>query len=139
MNAIDTNILAYTFDPADPAKQARARQLVFDLVSKPPESVLLWQVAVEFLAFLRRAEGQGRLTGEEVQARFHETLQLFALKLPTARIFERTFALREHYSLSHWDSLLLAACKEAGVICLYSEDMQHGADYDGVKIINPFA
>jgi predicted nucleic acid-binding protein len=139
MNAIDTNVLAYTFDPADPGKQAQASQLVFDLASKPPESVLLWQVAVELLAFLRKAEGQGRLTGEEVKARFQEALQLFALKIPTVQIFERTFTLHERYSLSHWDSLLIAACREAGVTCLYSEDMQHGADYDGVKIINPFA
>lgn len=34
--------------------------------------------------------------------------------------------------------MLLAACKEAGVTRLYSEDMQHGADYDGVTIVNPF-
>lgn len=60
MNAIDTNIFIYIFDPADLAKQVRARQLVLELVSKPHESVLLWQVAAEFLAFLRKAQGQGR-------------------------------------------------------------------------------
>jgi hypothetical protein len=42
MNAIDTNVFAYTFDPADPAKQAAARQLLSDLVLKPQETVLLW-------------------------------------------------------------------------------------------------
>lgn len=139
MNAIDTNVFVYTFDPADPAKQARSRQLVFDLVSKPHESVLLWQVAVEFLAYLRKAQGKKLLTDEEVKARFQEVLQLFALKLPTAQVFERSFALHERYSLSHWDSLLVAACQDAGVTRLYSEDMQHGADYDGVQIVNPFA
>jgi len=36
-------------------------------------------------------------------------------------------------------SLLVAACQEAGVARLYSEDMQDGADYDGVKVVNPFA
>jgi predicted nucleic acid-binding protein len=34
--------------------------------------------------------------------------------------------------------LLLAACADAGVTRLDSEDMPHGADIDGVKIINPF-
>lgn len=139
MNAVDTNIFAYAFDPADPAKHARARQLVSDLIVQASGSVLLWQVAVEFLAFLRKAEGQGRLTREEVKARVQEILQLFTLKLPTVQVLERGFALHERYSLSHWDSLLVAACQEAGVACLYSEDMQHGADYDGVKIVNPFA
>lgn len=139
MNAIDTNVVAYTFDPAAPAKQALARQLLYDLVLKPHETVLLWQVAVEFLAYLRKAERKGLITGEQVKVNFREVLQLFSLKLPTAIIFERGFVLHEHYSLSHWDSLLIAACQEAGVTRLYSEDMQNGADYDGVIIVNPFA
>lgn len=43
------------------------------------------------------------------------------------------------YSLSHWDSLLLAACATAGVDTLYSEDMDDGMTYDTVKVVNPFA
>lgn len=139
MNAIDTNVFAYAYDPADPRKQAKARQLLSDLVAKPSESVLLWQVAVEFLSFLRKVEGQGRLTAGEVKARFEEMLQLFSVQLPTTQIFERSFTLRGRYSLSHWDSLLVGACQVTGVTRLYSEDMQHGADYDGVVIVNPFA
>jgi predicted nucleic acid-binding protein len=34
---------------------------------------------------------------------------------------------------------LLAGCKEAGVDLLYTEDLDAGADYDGIKIVNPFA
>lgn len=41
MNAIDTNVFAYAFGPADPGKQAKARRLLYDLVAKPAESVLL--------------------------------------------------------------------------------------------------
>ncbi|HEX5442930.1 MAG TPA: hypothetical protein VFW87_03835 [Pirellulales bacterium] len=89
MNAIDTNIFAYAYDPADPSKQAKARQLLSDLVAKPSESGLLWQVAVEFLSFLRKAEGQGRLTAEEVKARFEEMLQLFSARSPTPLVRER--------------------------------------------------
>lgn len=138
MNAIDTNIFAYTIDPEAPEKQATARRLLADLVRKPRETVLLWQVAVEFLACLRKAERKGRIPAEEVKGNLLEMLQLFSLKSPTARVFERSFLLHEHFSLSHWDSLLVAACQEAGVTRLYTEDMQHGADYDGVTIVNPF-
>lgn len=55
------------------------------------------------------------------------------------KLFPLAMQLYSRYSLSHWDSLLVAACQEAGVTSLYSEDMQHGANYDGVMIINPFA
>jgi hypothetical protein len=42
MNAIDTNVFAYAFDPADPAKQAQARKLLHDLfaTSVPPRVAL---------------------------------------------------------------------------------------------------
>ncbi len=63
---------------------------------------------------------------------------IFPIKTPRAVVFDHVLELYERFSLSHWDSLLLAACADAGVTRLYSEDMQHGADIDGVKIINPF-
>jgi predicted nucleic acid-binding protein len=34
--------------------------------------------------------------------------------------------------------MLLAACKEAGVTTLYSEDMDAGTDFDGLRSVNPF-
>ena len=138
MNAVDTNIFAYTFDTAAHAKQEAAKTLLGRLVLIPGETVMLWQVAVEFLACLRKAESRGRMTGDQVKNIFRDTLRLFTLKLPGPTIFDRGFALHDRYSLSHWDSLLVAACHEAGTRRLYSEDMQHGANYDGLEIVNPF-
>jgi Predicted nucleic-acid-binding protein, contains PIN domain len=34
--------------------------------------------------------------------------------------------LRQQYSFSFWDSLIIASALEAGVTLLYSEDMQDG-------------
>ena len=53
-------------------------------------------------------------------------------------MFPIAFDLHSRFSLSHWDSMLLAACKDAGIDTLYSEDMDPGTDYDGLTIINPF-
>ena len=69
---------------------------------------------------------------------FHDVLAMFPLRLPTTRVFEIAFDLHSRFSLSHWDSMLLAACKEAGVTTLYSEDMAAGTNYDGLIIVNPF-
>ena len=139
MNAIDTNVIVYLYDAAAPGKQARAQQLLDDLILKSQETVWMWQVAVEFLSCSRKAANKGVIAGEQVPAEFRSLLNLFSLMIPTAQVIERAFVLHERYSLSHWDSLLIAACQEAGVTRLYSEDMQHGADYDGVHIVNPFA
>jgi predicted nucleic acid-binding protein len=47
--------------------------------------------------------------------------------------------LRKAYSLSYWDSLIIAAAIDAGCVTLFSEDMQHGQTIEGcLTIINPF-
>jgi predicted nucleic acid-binding protein len=139
MNAADTNVYVYALDADEPVKQAKALELFDRLVPQAADTVLIWQVAGEFLNQLRRWESKGKLTPEEVQATFRRFSDMFALRVPSAGIFQLSFALRSRFSLSHWDSLLLAACKEAGVTTLYSEDMDSGTDYEGLSVINPFA
>jgi predicted nucleic acid-binding protein len=139
MNAIDTNVFVYAFDATEPAKQSTAREFFRRVMTSTESTLVPWQVAVELLARFRKWESAGKMTGDEVHARFTEFLGVWTLVVPTARIFDSSFRLRSHYSLSHWDSMLIAACQEAGVTRLYSEDMQNGADYDGVNIVNPFA
>ncbi|MEZ4513920.1 MAG: hypothetical protein R3C62_18780 [Chloroflexota bacterium] len=47
--------------------------------------------------------------------------------------------MRERYSLSHWDSLIIATAFEAGAAQLYSEDMHSGLIVEKqLTIINPF-
>jgi len=48
MNAIDTNVLVYFVDEHEPAKQAKAAELLERLAEEETETALLWQVAVEF-------------------------------------------------------------------------------------------
>lgn len=45
--------------------------------------------------------------------------------------------LLNRYSLSFWDSVILAACLEGGVTRLYSEDFDVRR-VDGLEISNPF-
>jgi predicted nucleic acid-binding protein len=138
MNAVDTNIFAYAFDADEPVKQAKAQQLLDVLVQSPSETELLWQVAGEFLQCLRKWEAAGRMSTSDVEANFGDVFRLFPLRLPAATLFAISFDLHRRYSLSHWDSMLVAACKEASIAVLYSEDMDPGTDYDGVRIVNPF-
>jgi predicted nucleic acid-binding protein len=139
MNAVDTNVYVYALDADEPIKQAKALELFDRLVLQSADTVLIWQVAGEFLSQLRRWESKGKLTSEEVQQTFRRFNAMFPLRTPSAVIVEYSFDLRARFSLSHWDSLLVAACKEAGVTTLYSEDMDSGTDYDGLTIVNPFA
>jgi predicted nucleic acid-binding protein len=138
MNAVDTNVLVYAFDIDEPAKRAKASELITRLV-QTGESVLLWQVACEFIAAMRRWQAKGRVSAEDVGAYAGEMLSYFPLMLPVAGVIPRSFELSARFSLSHWDSLLAAAAIEAGVDTLYTEDLQAGATYETLSIVNPFA
>ena len=138
MTAVDTNVFIYALDDNELVKQAKARDLLDQLVRRSPATQLLWQVTAEVLSCLRKWESAGRLTRVDAEAHFQDVLAMFPLSLPTANLFPISFALRSRFSLSHWDSMLLAACKEVGVTTLYSEDMATGMNYDGVVIVNPF-
>jgi predicted nucleic acid-binding protein len=138
MNAVDTNVYVYALDADEAAEQARAVELFDQLMLKPGQTVLLWQVACEFLGQLRRWQSQGRLTAAEVAAAFERARAMFQVRMPTEALFQLSSDLRARFSLSHWDSMVLAACKEAGVTTFYSEDMGPGTDYDGVTVVSPF-
>ena len=138
MNAIDTNVLVYWVDDSADEKQLQAGRLIDQLVGTRQRAVLLWQVAVEFLNCMRRWELAKRISRAQTVAYLEEIESAFDLRLPTRPVIHTALDLNARYSLSHWDSLLVAACIEAGVTTLYSEDMGDGADYDGVRIVNPF-
>lgn len=56
MNAVDPNILLYIHDPSDQTKQQRAIELVSTL---GPDTVLLWQVACEYINASRKMQAFG--------------------------------------------------------------------------------
>ena len=139
MNAVDTNVFVYSLDADESVKQPKAQALLQRLAPAVGSTVLLWQVAAELLSNLRKLATAGRMTADEVEAHFRDFLALFPLTIPTALVLATYFDLHERFSLSHWDALLLAACKEAGVTTLFSEDLNPRTDYDGLTVVNPFA
>lgn len=139
MIAIDTNVLVYAVDAAEPDKQAKAIALLSVLSKKPDPLVVPWQVAVEFVACLRRWEGAGRITRSTIRAYKSQFLDAQPVVTPSPQTLEAALDLSDRYSLSYWDSLLVAACIEAGVDTLYTEDLDAGAKYDTVSILNPFS
>jgi predicted nucleic acid-binding protein len=42
------------------------------------------------------------------------------------------------HGFSYWDALVLRMAKQTGCRILLTEDMQHGREIDGVRIVNPF-
>ena len=138
MIAVDTNVFIYALDADDPVKQAKAQALLQRLMQTTGSAVLPWQVACEILGNLRKREAAGRISSTMAEAHFANFFAMFPLAVPSPPVLQNYFDLFSRFSLSHWDAMLLAACKEAGVTTLYSEDMDPTTDYDGLRVINPF-
>jgi predicted nucleic acid-binding protein len=133
MIAIDTNVLIYACDQADPRRQ----KIALDLIANAHDGVLLWQVACEFLAASRKLDKQG-FTPTHAWNRLDEFRDLLPLVLPTDGNLTRAKELHLTRGASLWDALILAACVEAGVEILYSEDLPGFEDFEGVRVVNPF-
>lgn len=139
MNAVDTNVLVYAVDANEPEKQSRAISFLNSLIDAAAPVVLPWQVSVEFLACLRRWESRQLITRSQTITYVEQLEETYEIVLPTRDVLSRSLELSSRHSLSHWDSLLVAACIEVGVETLYSEDLSAGTRYDSVENVNPFA
>ena len=109
MNAVDTNILVYIHDDRDSRKQRIAAALVDSL----EDGVLLWQVSCEYLNVMMRLRATDALMPEgwaEIRRlrRKWRSVETRELMIDTAE------GLLARYSLSFWDSLIVAACLHAG-------------------------
>jgi predicted nucleic acid-binding protein len=139
MNAVDTNVLLYSIDRSEPAKQLKAQQLLNQLHAAAEPTILLWQVLGELAQQLRHWRDQGKLTAADFSLHTQAFRHLFPLSLPSAEAFDRAMDLAERFSLSHWDSMILGACQTAGAMRLYTEDMGAPRNIDGIELVNPFA
>jgi predicted nucleic acid-binding protein len=137
MNAVDTNAFVYSVDRHDLVRRATARQLIRDL-RRQGSGVLLWQVLAEFVNVLRNWERQGKLSRNDVHRYRQHVARIFTVAMPTQGVIDTASRLFESYSLSHWDSMLVGACIEAGVDTLYTEDMGAPRQIETVRLINPF-
>ena len=135
MRFVDTNVLIYavSVDPAEADKQ----RLASDLLTRD-DLVVSIQVVQEFYMQATRASRPGALTHDEA-SRFVDGLQRFAIQDMTFDVVRSALAIRGRFGLSYWDSAILAAARATGCEIVYSEDLSHEQDYDGLRVVNPFA
>lgn len=140
MNAIDTNVLIYAIDDSQPIKGRRAGALLSDLSNQPTPTLLPWQVLCEFTAFLAKYRRRPSIPEQSVEfAAIVREFQLrFPLALPSAAVPDLAIDIHLKDQVSIWDAWLLAACVDAGVTTLYTEDMQSRPSIRGVRLVNPF-
>lgn len=130
---LDTNILIYaTSQASDHATLAPAAR---SWVRRRDWGVST-QVLMEFYANARQPKHGLLPTAAQ------DFVERIAARRPVqavdAELVLDALALRHRYYLSHWDAAILCAAQRLGAHTVISEDMEHGRDYGGVTVINPF-
>lgn len=133
---VDTNILVYAYDRSEPAKQARALEIL-DALATSGRGILTAQVLSEFFVASTR-KITVPLHPEEVYKRIHNYLRSWVVIDVTGPIvLEAARGVREHH-FSYWDSLIWASARMNQIPVIMSEDFDAGRAVDGVLFINPF-
>ena len=133
MTFLDTNVLIYSIDGKDPAKQVVAREIVVSAV-RGGGFLISAQVLNEFsnIALLKL-----KLSVEEVRkfVSFFSRIGVVSLE---SRWTDAALLLKQRYETQFFDSLLLAAAQENGCDEILTEDLNDGQMYGRVKAVNPF-
>ena len=99
MNAVDANVLVYFIDFDEPEKRATAIDLL-DRLSAENDTVLAWQVAVEFLSCLRRWENKRKIDPSETIEHLNRLESMFSIVLPTQSVLRLSLDLRSRPKIS---------------------------------------
>ena len=131
---LDTNILLYAVStsPAEADKTRVARTLV-----QSADWAWSAQVAAEFVRASTSPRQPKPLTRAEAR-RWIETWLAFPMAAVDGALVLEAVQIAERFQTSHFDAQILAAAKRMGCTTLYSEDLNHGQDYGGVRVVNPF-
>jgi len=134
MRFLDTNILLYAVSTA--TEEESKAKIALHLLEQDDWSLSV-QVLQEFYVQATRATRPDRLSHAHAVALIESWLR-FRVQETTVPVLQGAFAFRERYELSFWDCTILSAARTAGCHQVYSEDLAHGRDYDGLRVINPF-
>lgn len=133
---VDTNVLAYLFDPRDMQRQHRAAETLRQEV-QDAELVISTQVLQELYVSLTK--GKTPITTPEVAEQAVEAAMAFTVvQVDTAHV-RAGIHLSRAAQLSFWDALILSAAASAGCGRMFTEDLNPGQTIAGVTIVNPFA
>lgn len=130
---LDTNVLVYAYDLAEPAKRERARALL----AEHPGAVISTQVLLEWFTTVTRKLSQP-LEGP-IALRYLQNLTRLDVVEADSELVQRAAQTSIEAQLSLWDAMIIEAAVLGGCSTILSEDMGAGQVIRGVRIENPFA
>lgn len=132
---VDTNVLVYSRDPSDPAKQRRAAEWLASLWDSGTGRLSLQVLQEFYVTMVRKLNPPANV--EDVR----DDIAALATWDPVATdidVLERAWTIEDRYGSSWWDSLVVAQALTAGCETLLTEDLRHDQEVFGLRIVDPF-
>ncbi len=130
---LDTNVLIYSVDSSDSAKQAAALGVI-ERHARGKTGVISTQVLQEFYSAATR-----KLAIEPLQARrIVRDFRIFDIVQITPEIIEDGIDCSILNTISFWDGLIVASATTARCSEILSEDLADGQTIQGVSVRSPF-
>lgn len=130
----DTNILYYAYDSSEPIKQGKAQQHIADAIAQGNGYTSV-QALGEFFHTTVIRKRLFKAEKAESIIKCLGGLHILDIDYPMIR---KAIDNHRQFQTSYWDSLILAAAQRASCKILYTEDLNHGQNYDGPTANNPF-
>jgi predicted nucleic acid-binding protein len=135
MRFVDTNVLLYAVstDPRQSPKSTVALQLL-----QATDLALSVQVLQAFYVQATRPTKPDRITHDQAAALVESWLR-FPVQETTVEVLRAAISSARRFQLSYWDAAIIESARVLGCREVLSEDLNSGQDYDGVRVLNPFA
>ena len=130
---VDSNLVVYANDRRDPEKQARALEVVTQLMTAG-NGVLSIQVLQEYAnTALAKLEQEPQVVIRQIKL-----LDCLTTIAPSPASVRRTVEVRNTYRISFWDAAIVVAAEAGECDIILSEDLNAGQYYAGIQVANPF-
>jgi predicted nucleic acid-binding protein len=133
-HCLDTNVLVYALSNA--GRDAVKARIAREWINREDWGVTV-QVLQEFYVNAIRAPHQ--IGHDEAIAMIEEIASSRLVIGTDLALMRLALQIKRRYGIAYWDAAVIAGARRLGAAVLVSEDLSHGQDYGGVRVLNPFA
>lgn len=132
---VDTNVLLYAYSRVPEDKHRRAVDLVRRLWDEGAGALSV-QVLQEF--FVNATTKIAGPLEESIARRRVRQLGTWTTHAPDPNDVLEAIDIRRDYGISFWDAMIVRSAASLRCGVLWTEDLNHGQVYRGVRVANPF-
>ncbi len=133
---VDTNVVIYAYDIHAGAKHNAARALMNNLW-RSQTGCLSIQVLQEF--YVNITQKIAAPVDVATATQIIRDLSDWTVYAPVPKDVIDAIRVQQRYQLSFWDAMIVWSAARLGCAILWSEDLNPGQMYEGVRVQNPFA